>query len=286
MSVAASLPSSDPTVAGHVLCATCGVEYGAEPLPDVCVICADERQWVPRSGQVWTTVGRLAEEGHAVVVEELEPGIVGLTVDPGVGIGTTGKLVLTEGGNVLFDVPAYLDDATVTAIDGLGGIAAIVASHPHMYGVQSLYSRACGGAPILVARADADFLPLRVPAVRLWDEAHEVVPGVRLEQVGGHFPGSTVAHVTGADGRGVLLAGDAIFPGPQGYSVSFLRSYPNRIPLSAAVVRRIADQVGRLAFDRLYNNFRGVVPERAGEVVEASARRYVEWVTGVHDDLT
>src|SRR5690606_33504783 len=99
------------------------------------------------------------------------------------------------------------------------------------------------------------------------------------------FPYTTLFR-SGADGRGVLLAGDAIFPGPQGYSVSFLRSYPNRIPLSGAVVRRIADQVGRLDFDRLYNNFRGLVPERAAEVVEASAQRYVEWVTGVHDDLT
>lgn len=272
--------------ADHALCATCGVEYGEGPLPDVCLVCADERQWVPRSGQVWTTVGRLAAEGHAVVLEELEPGLVGLTVEPGVGIGTTGKLVLTDAGNVLFDVPAYIDDATVEAVRELGGIAAVVASHPHMYGVQSLYSGAFGDAPILVARADAAFLPYRVPAVRLWETAHEVVAGVRLEQVGGHFPGSTVAHLTGADGRGVLLAGDAIFPGPQGYSVSFLRSYPNRIPLSGAVVRRIADQVGRLDFDRLYNNFRGLVPERAAEVVEASAQRYVEWVTGVHDDLT
>src|SRR5690606_42050647 len=59
------------------------------------------------------------------------------------------------------------------------------------------------------------------------------------------FPYTTLFR-SGADGRGVLLAGDAIFPGPQGYSVSFLRSYPNRIPLSGAVVRRIADQVGRL----------------------------------------
>jgi len=275
-----------PPLTDHVLCATCGVEYGDQPLPEVCLLCADERQWVPRSGQAWTTVGRLAEEGHAVVLEEHEPGLVGLTVEPRVGIGQTATLVLTDAGNVLFDVPAYLDDAAVEAIARLGGIAAVVASHPHMYGVQSLYSRAFGDAPVLVARADAAFLPLRVPAVRLWETAHEVVPGVWLEQVGGHFPGSTVAHLTGADGRGVLLAGDAIFPGPGGWSVSFLRSYPNRLPLSGAVVRRIADQVGRLRFDRLYGNLRGRVPERAGEVVEESARRYVAWVTGEHDDLT
>lgn len=272
--------------ADHVVCATCAVEYGHAPLPEVCVICDDERQWVPRSGQAWTTVGRLAQEGHRAVVEELEPGLVGIGTDPSVGIGQMGKLVVTEHGNVLFDVPGFIDDGAVAAIESRGGLAAIVASHPHMYGVQSLYSRAFDDAPVLVARADAAFLPLHAPAVQLWDEAHEVVPGVRLEQIGGHFPGSTVAHVTGADGQGVLLAGDGIFPGPQGHTVSFLRSYPNRIPLSAAVVRRIADQVARLDVDRLYNNFRGVVPAAAGDVVERSAQRYIEWVSGQHDDLT
>ena len=220
------------------------------------------------------------------MVEELEPGLIGVATEPAVGIGQTGKLVLTKGGNVLFDVPGHLDDSVVAAIDSLGGIAAIVASHPHMYGVQSLYSRALGDTPILVARADESFLPLRTPAVRLWETAHEIVPGVHLEQIGGHFPGSTIARFTAADGRGVLLAGDGIFPGPEGRTVSFLRSYPNRIPLSAAVIRRIADQVARLEFDRLYNNFRGVVPGRAQQVVQASAQRYIEWVSGVHDHLT
>ncbi len=270
----------------HVVCATCAVEYGDGPLPDVCAICDDERQWVPRSGQAWTTVGELARAGHRTSVDELDPGLLGIGTEPVVGIGQTGKLVVTERGNVLFDVPGLIDDAAVTAIESRGGLAAIVASHPHMYGVQSLYSRAFGDVPILVARSDVEFLPLRAPAVQLWDEPHDVVPGVRLEQIGGHFPGSTVALVTGADRRGVLLAGDGIFPGPDGRTVSFLRSYPNRIPLSAAVVRRIADQVGRLDFDRLYNNFRGVVPERAGEVVEQSARVYIDWVSGRNDHLT
>ena len=88
------------------------------------------------------------------------------------------------------------------------------------------------------------------------------------------------------DAKGVLLAGDAVVPNGDGRSVSFMRSYPNLIPLSAAVVRRLADQVTGLEIDRLYNNFRARVPERAGEVVELSARRYIEWVSGTHDHRT
>ena len=42
---------------------------------------------------------------------------------------------------------------------------------------------------------------------------------------------------------------------PRPAHVSFLRSYPNRIPLSGNVVERIAGQLEGLHFDRLYNNF-------------------------------
>ena len=59
-----------------------------------------------------------------------------------------------------------------------------------------------------------------------------------------------------------LLAGDAIFPVADG-NVTFLRSYPNRIPLSAAVVRRLRRRRWRLErFDRLYNNFASCIRGR------------------------
>ena len=90
----------------------------------------------------------------------------------------------------------------------------------------------------------------------------------------------------GADGKGVLLAGDAIFPNPNGTSVSFMRSYPNLLPLSAAVVERVANTALALRFDRLYNNFGRVAPEDARAIVRASADRYIAWVRGDHDELT
>ena len=65
-----------------------------------------------------------------------------------------------------------------------------------------------------------------------------------------------------------------------------MRSYPNRIPLSGAVVQRIAHQVGRFAFDRLYSNFRGIVRTGAREIVLRSAERHAAWTRGDHDHLT
>ena len=82
-----------------------------------------------------------------------------------------------------------------------------------------------------------------------------------------------------------LLAGDTIFANPDG-TASFMRSYPNRIPLSAAVVHRLADATDRLEFDRLYNNFGDVIDADARTVVRFSADRHAAWVRGDFDHLT
>ncbi|MFI2486035.1 hydrolase [Promicromonospora kroppenstedtii] len=267
------------------ICRRCGVEH--EPRPAVCAVCADERELVPADGQRWTTLEELAAEGASFVVEELEPDLSGLTAQPDVGIGPTAKIVRTAAGNLMFDVPGYLDDAAVAAVQDLGGLAYIVASHPHMYGVQVEWSRRLGGVPILVSEADAGWLARTDEAVELWKGDREILPGVTLTQPGGHFPGSVVAHwAAGAEGRGVLLSGDTIFANPDRTSVSFMRSYPNRIPLSGAVVQRVARHVARFEFDRLYNNFRGVIPVDARAVVLRSADRHAAWTSGANDHLT
>lgn len=267
-------------------CAGCAVEFApAGSPPDTCPICLDERQYIPGGVQRWTTSRELEQSGRALEFSELEPGLTAIRV-PGVGIGQSALLVQTRRGNLLFDVPGLITGHAVEQIRVLGGIAAIVASHPHMYGVQVQYSQAFDNAPVYVAAADARWVQRPAPAIRHWNEPFEVLPGIRLHQIGGHFPGSTVAvWSAGANGKGVLLAGDAVFPVADG-NVTFLRSYPNRIPLSGPVVRRMAAQLAAMDFARLYNNFAASVPARADQVVQFSALRYAQWVEGVHDDLT
>ena len=207
----------------------------------MCEICADERQWVPAAGQQWTTLEELHTADRKMALEELEPDLFGITVDPEVGIGQRSLLVRTPAGNLLWDPTGYLDDDTARRVRDLGPVVAIAASHPHMFGVQVEWSRALGGVPVLVAEADARWLARPDAAVRYWSDVVEVVPGVTLHQLGGHFPGSAVAHwPAGAGGAGALLAGDTISPNPDRATVSFMRSYPNRIPLSGAVVERLA----------------------------------------------
>ncbi len=267
------------------ICQTCGVEHAEAT--EVCAICADERQYVPAGGQRWTTLAELAAAGHRTRVRELESGLFGIKVEPRVGIGQQALLVRTAAGNLLWDPTGYLDDEAVQQLRGLGDVAAIVASHPHMFGVQVQWSRELGGVPVLVAEPDLRWIARPDPVIRAWSGTLELAPGLTLVQLGGHFPGAAVAHwAAGALGKGVLLAGDTIQSNPDRSSVTFMRSYPNRIPLSAAVVERIAQGAEAFAFERLYDNLGGTIDTDARAAVRRSADRYMGWVRGDFDHLT
>lgn len=268
-----------------VLCATCGVEH-AQP-SGTCAICADERQWVPASGQVWTSLRELRERGHRVLIDAREPDLLELTVDPAVGIGQHCFVVSTPSGSVIWDVPPFIDRPAVDRIHALGPVLAIVASHPHMFGVQSAWSHALGQAPILVCEPLLEWVARPDAAITPWRGRHELAPGLVLHELGGHFQGSSVLHwAAGAGGAGVLLSSDTIHANPDRQTVTFMRSYPNRIPLPAAVVARLAAAVRPLAFSRLYDNFGRGPSEDASAAVQRSAQRYIAWLTGAHDELS
>ena len=278
-----------------IQCATCGVER-AEPLPDVCPICDDERQYVPAGGQRWTTPEESAARGARIDFTERETDVIGLEQRRCPGIGQRPSLIRTEHGNVLVEVPNFISDEAVSAVRGWGGLSAIIASHPHMYGVQSLWSAAFDDCPVFISAPDEQWLGLRPRNTAVWGGGHaadpgdggqiELVPGVRASQPGGHFPGSAVVHWTAPDGHGVLFSGDTIGTVASRRWVTFMRSFPNWMPLSAAVVHRIADHVSRYDFDRLYSNFGGCVPRDARGAVQRSAERYAAWVDGEYDHLT
>jgi glyoxylase-like metal-dependent hydrolase (beta-lactamase superfamily II) len=270
------------------ICLACGVEHPESDVPPAtCAICLDERQYVPRSGQAWTSLEQLTADGYRVRIANVEPDLFGITSAPEVGIGQRSLVIRTSAGNVLWDPVGFVDETAARQVRELGQVAAIVASHPHMYGVQVAWSRLLGDAPVFVADADREWVQREDANIRYWSGDLEVVPGITARTVGGHFPGSAVAlWRAGADGRGVLLTGDTIFPGPDGRTVSFMRSYPNRLPLSAAVVDRVANAVADLPFDRLYGNFGGVVDTDARAIVRSSADRYMAWVRGDFDHLT
>ncbi|WP_311212158.1 MULTISPECIES: hydrolase [unclassified Arthrobacter] len=269
-----------------LICGACAVERD-EPVPGVCPICADERQYVPEEGQQWVSLDQLGTAGQRLSFSENEPGLVGISTDPKVGIGQTAQLVVTSQGSLLWDPVGYIDDGAVNAVLEHGPVLAIAASHPHMFGVQVEWSRRLGGAPVWVAEADRQWLGRDDPNIAYWSGSTSIGAGLTLHQTGGHFPGSAVAHwAAGAAGAGVLLTGDSVFPNPDRRSISFMRSYPNRLPLSGAVVLRIATQLDTLAFDRIYGNFNNVIASGAKAVLRDSAQRHAAWVRGDFDHLT
>jgi glyoxylase-like metal-dependent hydrolase (beta-lactamase superfamily II) len=267
------------------LCRTCGVEHATTP--DVCVICADERQWVPRSGQQWVTLDELSADGARVALTDLEDNLIDLQTTPPLGIGQHSKLVCGRDGNVLWDPSGFVDDAAAAAVAARGDVIAIVASHPHMFGAQVQWSRLLGDVPVYVNAADAEWVMRPDPVIEQWSGTLTLTPALSVVQVGGHFPGSAVACWSdGAEGRGVLLAGDTIFPNSDGRTVGFLRSYPNRIPLSAAVVQRMARTLDNLEFERVYGLFTNSIDRDARWCVRYSADRHSAWVNGEYDHLT
>jgi hypothetical protein len=260
------------------LCTACGTQYPpSDAAPEVCLICTDERQFVPASGQSWTTLERLRTT-HSNKFRRLATGLTTIETTPTFGIGQRAILAQTPAGNVLWDCLALVDEATVDLLKGFGGITAIAISHPHYYTTMVEWSRALGGVPIYVHAADREWVMRPDSAVQFWEgDTRPIGPGLTLLRVGGHFEGGTVLHwADWGGGRGVLLSGDILQVVPSGH-VSFMWSYPNLIPLSAAKVQRIAELLEPFAFDAVYGAFsgRGQIDANGKQVLAESVARYV-----------
>jgi hypothetical protein len=258
------------------ICRTCGVQYGEgdEP-PTSCPVCTDPRQYVGWEGQRWTTLAELAAEGYRTDLREEEPGLYGIGVTPSFGIGQRALLVTTEAGNLLWDVPGFVDDHAMEFVRSHGGLAAVSASHPHFYGVMGEWADAFD-APMLLPRADARWTTRPGPRVDRYDARVEVLPGVEIVRCGGHFPGSAVVHWSqGAGGRGALLTGDSVTVAQDRSWVSFMWSYPNLIPLDGRALDGIAAALDGLTFDRVYGGWWGrVVAVNGRAAVDRSLDRY------------
>ena len=212
-------------------------------------------------------------DAHANRIEELEPGLVGIGTEPSFAIGQ--RALLVDG--LLWDCVTLLDDETATRLDALGGIGAIAVSHPHYYSAMVDWAERFG-ARILLHAADREWVMRPSPRIDFWDgERHAVSDDVELLRLGGHFAGATAClWRRGAGGRGALLSGDVVQVVADRDWVSFMRSYPNLIPLPAHEVRRIRGVLEPLSFERVYGAWwHAVVTSDAHGKVLRSADRYL-----------
>jgi len=268
------------------ICTTCGTQYASSEAPPArCGVCEDERQFTPPGGTSWTTLDVLAA-GHLNAYRQYELGLIGIGTQPRFAIGQRALLVCTPHGNILWDCISLIDEATVTLIKGLGGLSAIAISHPHFYTTLVEWSRAFGNVPVHVHADDAAWVMRPDPCIRSWQgETYELLGGVTLVRGGGHFAGGTMLHwAAGAEGRGVVCSADIARVNQDRKSFTFMRSYPNEIPLSEKGVRAIGAALDPFQFDRVYSHFFDLLIQTgAKHILKTSIERYVAAIGGAYD---
>jgi glyoxylase-like metal-dependent hydrolase (beta-lactamase superfamily II) len=264
------------------ICTECGMQYAeSEQPPETCKICTNERQFVNPRGQQWTTHG-LLKRWYRNTIHAQGPGVIGIGVDPKVGIGQRALLVRGAEGNMLWDCVPLLDDGLAELIKALGGLRAIAVSHPHFHTSMVDWAHTFG-CPIYIHAANRPWVMRLDPSICFWEEETlELARGMTLIRCGGHFPGSSVLHHA-RDG-GEIFTGDTLYVNPDHRSITVMYAFPNHIPVSAAKVRQVAGAVWPFEFRRLYGQWwDAVIPDDGKDIVRRSAERYVAAVEGTYD---
>jgi hypothetical protein len=85
----------------------------------------------------------------------------------------------------------------------------------------------------------------------------------------------------GANGNGALLTSDILTVAQDRRYVSFMRSYPNLIPIGTAAIGRILETLEPFSFDQIYGGWWNAnVPAHAKAAVARSAERYLRAING------
>ncbi|WP_231577935.1 MBL fold metallo-hydrolase [Thermorudis peleae] len=260
------------------VCVTCGTQYPPASAPATCPVCTDERQYIPPEGQRWTCLAAMQGQ-YQNRFTTLATQITEIMTEPAFGIGQRAFLIETEHGNVLWDLVAFIDEATIATIHARGGVRAIAISHPHYYTTMATWAAALE-APIVLAAADRAWVQYPSPWLQFFDETATLLPGLTVIRCGGHFPGASVLHwADGADGEGVLFSGDTLQVGADRCSVSVLYSYPNSIPVDPVTIGAIAARLEPYSFAQVYGAFGRHIVRDAKAAVLRSLARYIQHIT-------
>ncbi|PYL99630.1 MAG: hypothetical protein DMF19_11965 [Verrucomicrobia bacterium] len=103
-----------------------------------------------------------------------------------------------------------------------------------------------------------------------------------LINCGGHFEGGTVLHwPAGGNGKGALLTSDILTVVQDRRYVSFMRSYPNLIPISTAAIGRILETLEPFSFDQIHGGWwKANILTDARVAVVRSTERYLRAIGG------
>jgi glyoxylase-like metal-dependent hydrolase (beta-lactamase superfamily II) len=258
-------------------CFQCGAQFPDAPKPpSTCLVCEDERQYVNWRGQSFLSREEMQQRYRLIWRDDL--GLTGLQVEPRFAIDQRALLVPEADGCVMWDCVPLATDEAIARVRSLGGLKAIAISHPHYYGAVADWSDAFGGVPAYLHGDDRAFVTRPHRSIVPWTgDTLQISDAIRLYRTGGHFAGATVLHwCNGAGAKGALLVGDIAMVAMDRRHVSFMYSYPNYWPLGASAVRRIADMIAPLSFDRIYGAWwdRNIA-SGAKAAFDASVTRYL-----------
>jgi hypothetical protein len=199
-----------------LVCNACGTQHPTTDrlsLP-TCFICDDPRQYVPPAGQSFSTLLEIRKAHRNVFTPyAADKRLTFIQSEPKVGIGQRAILIRTAEGNVLWDCVTLLDDETIARIQNLGGLKAIVISHPHFYSTHVEWGRAFG-CPVYLSGKDRMWLARKSSHQVFMDEVENAIAingkpsQMKAIVLGGHFPGSLVLLW---DGR--LMIADTLLTG-------------------------------------------------------------------------
>ncbi|KAK8203879.1 beta-lactamase-like protein [Phyllosticta capitalensis] len=310
---------TDPTASENLLiCVACGTQFdvpASKPLAS-CRICDDPRQFVPPTGQRWTSLAEMrGKYENKWEQDPVEPSMWSIWTEPKFAIGQRAILIETPEGNVLWDLITYLDEKTIEFIHSRGPLLAIVISHPHYYTTHLHWSSIFDACPVYTAIEDASWFsredaspvparhfiadtPFQIPISPSLDKADAVT----ALKPGGHFPGSLVLHF-----RRLLLIADTFVTVPSGMNphpldptvakrlvpdastplpppeplpgtttYSFMWSIPNMIPLGPADLSAMWHAVKGFRWDSTHGAFVGMDVRRVGDDGKEGPRALLE----------
>lgn len=237
------------------ICTSCGTQFAKKSnTQELCPICEDDRQYIPETGQTWTNLDDLLNN-FEVDINKLNDSLYQLKMTPSFAIGQRALLVLAPGGNILWDCIPLLNEPTIDFIKSKGGLKAIAFSHPHYYSTMNEWADVFN-CPIYIHEKDKEWIMNSGDHVSLWPGAEkEMWDGMKIINVGGHFPGSSILHIPFLSPDGVVLCGDTFYVSPCKRHIAIMYSYPNKIPLPLREIQRIEKQMLLLEFDTLHGFF-------------------------------
>ncbi len=240
------------TMNQKIICTACGTQYLQESsMLKFCPICSDDRQYIPEQGQTWTNLDNLSNK-FSVITNKLSDNLYELKMVPSFAIGQRAIFVIAPGGNILWDCISLLNEPTIEFIKSKGSLKTIAFSHPHYYSTMNEWAETFN-CPIYIHQNDEQWIFNKGRQVSLWNSTEkELWDGIRIINVGGHFPGSSILHIPFLSQGGTVLCGDTFYISPSKKHMAIMYSYPNRIPLPLQEIQRIKKQMLSIQFDTMH----------------------------------